>query len=76
MFISEQDHGVEQHAAQRERVVALQGGFDEVRAEAGDGEDLFDHERAGEDVGGRRAEVRHDRQERAGRAWPQMTRAG
>jgi len=46
--------------AEDQRAVAVENAVDEVLAEAGDGEDFFDDERAGEGVGGGGAEIAQD----------------
>src|SRR5215813_8683878 len=58
------DHAKEDRHAHHERVVAVERRLYEVAADAGNAEDLLDDDRAGDDVGHRRPQIRDDWQDR------------
>src|SRR5664279_679099 len=61
----DEERRVEDHGAEHEGVVAIEGAVDELAAEAGDLENGLDDKRAGEDARDRRAEKGHDGQQAA-----------
>src|SRR5262245_40196759 len=58
------DHAKEDRHTHHERVVAIERAQHEVAADAGNAEDLLDDDRAGDDVGDRRPQIRDDWQDR------------
>src|SRR3546814_8050114 len=53
---------IEDDDAEDERVVAVERSLDEMAADPGNPENLFDDDRAGDDPGGGGPEIAHDRQ--------------
>src|SRR5688572_31119530 len=59
----DEEHGDDEHAALHQRVVALDDRGQQHPSDAGDGEDLLDHDRSTEQLSGLDAEERDDHDE-------------
>jgi hypothetical protein len=57
----DREHGDHHHRAHHQRIIAVEGGIDEIAADARNLKDRLDDDRAGEKAGGRRSGLGDDR---------------